>query len=225
MTLLQRAPRGRGPHRRPARPRGDGGAGRGEDAGPPPGRDRRPGARVRRGDGARVQAMRARSRHSRKGSIAGKRAGALEIEILEQSADHLDFNVTRCRYAEMYRPVAGRIWRSSLSCCRDFALIEGFNPGVILTPRTRPSWKGPLTCDFRFRLARRTGVICRPMEFRRRIDRRTPRSSSQDSRGRSCRSSRNERTCAESGRRIRPASPSQTQTRPDRVTLQEGLPA
>ena len=29
--------------------------------------------------------------------------GALELDVLEQSATHLSFNVTRCRYAEMYR--------------------------------------------------------------------------------------------------------------------------
>jgi L-2-amino-thiazoline-4-carboxylic acid hydrolase len=30
-------------------------------------------------------------------------SGALDVQLVGESADHLDFNVTRCRYAEFYR--------------------------------------------------------------------------------------------------------------------------
>ena len=60
-------------------------------------------------------------------------AGALEIDVLEQSADRLSFNVTRCRYAEMYRALGLGDLGSSLSCQRDFSLIEGFNPAIELS--------------------------------------------------------------------------------------------
>src|SRR6516225_7023006 len=59
--------------------------------------------------------------------------GALEIERLEQSADTLSFNVTRCRYAEMYRALGLGDLGASLSCQRDFSLVEGFNPEITLT--------------------------------------------------------------------------------------------
>src|SRR5262245_30504534 len=59
--------------------------------------------------------------------------GALEIEVLEQSADRLSFNVKRCRYAEMYRALGLADFGSSLSCQRDFALVEGFSPDIELT--------------------------------------------------------------------------------------------
>jgi hypothetical protein len=76
--------------------------------------------------------------------------GALEIDLLEQSDDRLSFNVTRCRYAEMYRALGLADLGSSLSCQRDFTLVEGFNPSIGLT-RTQTIMEGAPYCDFRFR--------------------------------------------------------------------------
>src|SRR5262249_54638425 len=59
--------------------------------------------------------------------------GALEIDVLEQSPARLSFNVTRCRYAEMYRALGLADLGSTLSCERDAALIQGFNPEIQLT--------------------------------------------------------------------------------------------
>ena len=75
---------------------------------------------------------------------------ALEIEMLEQSPDRLSFNVVRCRYAEMYRALGLGDLGASLSCQRDFALIEGFNPQIELE-RTQTLMQGAPYCDFRFR--------------------------------------------------------------------------
>lgn len=83
-----------------------------------------------------------------------KAGGALEIEILESSAERLDFNVTRCRYAEMYRELGLADLGGSLSCLRDFALVEGFNPEIGLE-RTQTLMEGAPHCDFRF--ARKPG--------------------------------------------------------------------
>jgi hypothetical protein len=79
--------------------------------------------------------------------------GALEIDVLEQSPERLSFNVTRCRYAEMYRTLGLAELGASLSCQRDFALAEGFDPAIGLT-RTQTIMGGAPFCDFRFRLAR-----------------------------------------------------------------------
>lgn len=76
--------------------------------------------------------------------------GALEIAVRERSEDRLEFDVTRCRFAEMYRALGLADLGSSLSCRRDFALIEGFNPDVTLT-RTQTIMEGASHCDFRFR--------------------------------------------------------------------------
>jgi hypothetical protein len=79
-----------------------------------------------------------------------KEGGALEIDVLEQGAERLSFNVTRCRYAEMYRALGLADLGGSLSCRRDFALIEGFNPDIELE-RTQTLMEGAPYCDFRFR--------------------------------------------------------------------------
>jgi hypothetical protein len=78
--------------------------------------------------------------------------GALEVELLEQSEERLSFNVTRCRYAEMYRRLGLADLGASLSCQRDFSLIEGFNPAITLQ-RTATIMEGAPFCDFRFRTA------------------------------------------------------------------------
>jgi hypothetical protein len=80
-----------------------------------------------------------------------REGGALEIEVLEQSAERLEFNVTRCRYAELYRALGLADLGSTLSCLRDFTLAEGFNPALRLS-RTQTIMEGAEHCDFRFRV-------------------------------------------------------------------------
>lgn len=75
---------------------------------------------------------------------------ALELDVLEQNDDVFDFNVTRCRYAELYRALGIPELGAVLSCNRDGALIEGFNAGVDLT-RTQTIMQGAACCDFRYR--------------------------------------------------------------------------
>lgn len=75
---------------------------------------------------------------------------ALEIELLEQSSERLDFNVTRCRYAELYRSLGMEDLGAVLSCNRDYALVEGFNPDVELS-RTQTIMEGADYCNFRYR--------------------------------------------------------------------------
>ena len=79
------------------------------------------------------------------------RNDALEIEVIEESDDVLSFNVTRCRYAELYESLGIRDIGTIFSCARDYALIEGFNPDVSLT-RTQTIMEGAPFCDFRYRL-------------------------------------------------------------------------
>ena len=78
--------------------------------------------------------------------------GALEIDVLEQRADQLDFNVTRCRYAEMYRRMGLGDIGHLLSCNRDGAFCEGFDPSIRLQ-RTQTIMAGASHCDFRYRLS------------------------------------------------------------------------
>jgi len=78
------------------------------------------------------------------------RDNALEIDVIEESEEVLSFNVTRCRYAELYESLGIREIGTSFSCTRDFALIEGFNPDIALE-RTQTIMEGAPHCDFRYR--------------------------------------------------------------------------
>lgn len=78
---------------------------------------------------------------------------ALEIDVLEQSDTIFEFNVTRCRYAELYRSLGIVELGAALSCNRDFALIEGFNGDVALA-RSQTIMQGASHCDFRYRIKR-----------------------------------------------------------------------
>jgi hypothetical protein len=74
---------------------------------------------------------------------------ALEIEVLAQSEDELRFNVTRCRYAEMYEALGLSELGAILSCGRDAALIEGFNSDISLE-RPQTILGGASHCDFQY---------------------------------------------------------------------------
>ena len=83
-----------------------------------------------------------------------KANGALRMEVLEQDDERFDFNVTRCRYAEMYRDMGLGDIGSLLSCNRDGAFCEGYDPRLELT-RTRTIMSGAPHCDFRYRWRKR----------------------------------------------------------------------
>ena len=78
---------------------------------------------------------------------------ALHIEPLRQDAETLEFNVTRCRYAEMYKAMGLGEIGHLLSCNRDGTFIEGFDPGIRMQ-RTQTIMQGASHCDFRYRVAK-----------------------------------------------------------------------
>jgi hypothetical protein len=81
-------------------------------------------------------------------------SGALELDVREASADHLAFNVTRCRYAEFYQALGRTDLGYRIHCRRDYAMIDGFDPTLSLE-RTQTIMEGAAHCDFRFSAVRR----------------------------------------------------------------------
>jgi hypothetical protein len=79
---------------------------------------------------------------------------ALQMDVLEHNDTVFNFNVTRCRYAELYESLGLRELGTAFSCARDFALIEGFNPDVKLT-RKQTIMEGAPYCDFRYEIKNR----------------------------------------------------------------------
>jgi hypothetical protein len=93
------------------------------------------------------------------GDLAGMRrvaeevwagGGGMELEVVEQTADRLAFNVTRCRYAEFYRELGLVDLGVQLHCARDHAMVAGFSDGLELE-RSQTLLAGGSCCDFRFR--------------------------------------------------------------------------
>ena len=108
--------------------------------------------RVAREQGAALAAARGGNALSQfaEATAAWSQDDALTIEVVAQSAERYDFNVTRCRYAEMYRDLGIPELGAVLSCNRDFSLIEGYNTDVDLT-RTQTIMEGKSHCDFRYK--------------------------------------------------------------------------
>ena len=79
------------------------------------------------------------------------RDGALEIDVLETSPGKLDFNVKRCRYAEMYREMGIGEIGDLLSCQRDGDFCIGYNAEIQFR-RTQTIMGGASHCDFRYSL-------------------------------------------------------------------------
>ncbi len=76
---------------------------------------------------------------------------ALKIDRLTSTDTALEFNVTRCAYAEMYRDMGMGDIGHLMSCNRDQSFCKGFNPDMDLTV-TQTIMKGATHCDFRYRL-------------------------------------------------------------------------
>ena len=75
------------------------------------------------------------------------RGGALEREVVEQSDTRYRFNVTRCKYAEMYRDMGLGEIGHLLSCQRDGTFCEGYDDRIKLK-RTQTIMQGASHCDF-----------------------------------------------------------------------------
>ena len=80
-----------------------------------------------------------------------KANGALEVEMLEEREDQVHYNVTRCRYAEMYKEMGLADVGHLLSCGRDGTFCTGYDPRIKLE-RTQTIMQGASHCDFRYRL-------------------------------------------------------------------------
>ncbi len=76
--------------------------------------------------------------------------GALELTVLRDDEDAFEFDVTRCRFAEMYTRLGLADLGGLLSCARDAAMIEGFNSEIAFQ-RTQAIMGGASHCDFRYR--------------------------------------------------------------------------
>lgn len=76
---------------------------------------------------------------------------APEVKVLDADDQQYNYNVNRCRYAEMYHEMGLGEIGHLLSCARDDKFIVGYAPEVELT-RTTTIMQGGKCCDFRYRV-------------------------------------------------------------------------
>lgn len=94
-----------------------------------------------------VTTMAALAERTGKGVLA---EGSLSVDVVAQDEREYAFNVTRCRFMEMYEEMGARDLGFLLSCNRDFAFFQGLAPGVEFE-RTQTRMEGADYCDFRYR--------------------------------------------------------------------------
>ena len=75
---------------------------------------------------------------------------ALDYEVIKQSSDAFQVNVTGCRYAQFYKELGAPELGFLLVCSADFPMAEGFGPDIKLA-RTQTIMQGADHCDFLYR--------------------------------------------------------------------------
>ena len=81
---------------------------------------------------------------------------ALDVRVIDSDDQQYNYDVTRCRYAEMYHEMGLGEIGHLLSCARDDKFIVGYAPDVELT-RTTTIMSGERRCDFRYRVKAGSG--------------------------------------------------------------------
>jgi hypothetical protein len=76
---------------------------------------------------------------------------ALDYEVIKQTPDAFEINITGCRYAKFYKEIGAPELGFLLTCSADFTMAEGFGADVQLT-RTQTIMQGASHCDFRYTL-------------------------------------------------------------------------
>lgn len=76
---------------------------------------------------------------------------ALKVDVIATDATHFDYDVHRCRYAEMYHAMGLGEIGHLLSCNRDELFIVGYDPRVELK-RSQTIMGGASHCDFRYKV-------------------------------------------------------------------------
>jgi L-2-amino-thiazoline-4-carboxylic acid hydrolase len=74
---------------------------------------------------------------------------ALDYQVVGQSHDTFEIDVTGCRYAQFYKELGAPELGFLLVCSADFPIAEGFGADIRLT-RTQTIMQGAGHCDFRY---------------------------------------------------------------------------
>jgi hypothetical protein len=79
---------------------------------------------------------------------------ALDYDVLKQTPEAFEVNVTGCRYAEFYKELGVPELGFLLTCSADFKMADGYGADVELK-RTQTIMQGAKYCDFRYALKKK----------------------------------------------------------------------
>ena len=89
--------------------------------------------------------------HLSNGTGQRSAGGALKRDVLEKTNSKYNYNIVRCKYAEMYKELGLEELGFIFSCGRDGKMFGGFNPNIKFE-RTQTIMQGADYCDFRLSL-------------------------------------------------------------------------
>jgi predicted ArsR family transcriptional regulator len=78
----------------------------------------------------------------------------IEFETLRHDKDALEFNVTRCRFAEFFRALDEPELGALLICATDFDIVSA-SGGEVSLERSQTIMQGAPSCTFRYKFAPR----------------------------------------------------------------------
>lgn len=82
---------------------------------------------------------------------------AVETTILRQSDAAVDFDVTTCRFAEVFRELGEPELGFALLCAMDDTAVAEIGEGEVALTRTGTIMRGAARCDFRYALKKAAG--------------------------------------------------------------------
>ena len=89
--------------------------------------------------------------HLSNGTGQWSAGGALKRDVLEKTDSKYNYNIVRCKYADMYKELGLEELGFVFSCGRDGKMFGGFNPNIKFE-RTQTIMQGAAYCDFRLSL-------------------------------------------------------------------------
>ena len=89
--------------------------------------------------------------HLSNGTGQWSAGGALKRDVLEKTDSKYNYNIVRCKYADMYKELGLEELGFIFSCGRDGKMFGGFNPNIKFE-RTQTIMQGAAYCDFRLSL-------------------------------------------------------------------------
>ena len=89
--------------------------------------------------------------HLSNGTGQWSAGGALKRDVLDKTDSKYNYNIVRCKYADMYKELGLEELGFIFSCGRDGKMFGGFNPNIKFE-RTQTIMQGAAYCDFRLSL-------------------------------------------------------------------------